>query len=171
MNFNDSYKRCYIVRARNCLVLFNQNSFKVDDSEQTNTAQHVQHGIPFVEYLLPSVDDLRKGCGVGSISGYSDRQMFPACVASLEQWRLNKLGRILQTTFVYALVRPPRRNAREYSITCMHVLSEWHISATPWVPFSKMVEFSSQHGLVITCIIKCGMKLLTHSQTSRLPRS
>ena len=35
-------------------------------------------------------------------------------------------------------------------------------------PFTNMVQFQSQHGYIITCLVKCGMKLLIHFQTSMM---
>ena len=41
-----------------------------------------------------------------------------------------------------------------------------HMKLKPGVHFTNMDYLYCQHGWVITCPIKCGMKLLIHSQTS-----
>ena len=40
------------------------------------------------------------------------------------------------------------------------------LTQLPGSPFTNMVLLFSQHGKVITCLVKCRMKILTHSKTS-----
>ena len=49
-------------------------------------------------------------------------------------------------------------------------MSNPSIQMMSWAPFTNMVQLQSQHGDVITCLVKCGMKLLIHFQTSTVQR-
>ena len=48
--------------------------------------------------------------------------------------------------------------------------SDWpcchSVTQSPGPPFTKMVKHRSQHAYVLACLVKCGMTLLIHAQTS-----